>query len=177
EPEVPFVDPPPEDVHARTMRMALEPKHGRSIGSATAFRVNAPLSAPRPLHPAPAPALLRREARVLSDRERAQLALELAVALEPLARQPAVGERRSDRTARLALVAAVREAAARGQLGDVGERLVERLLAGPELELAHPRRVEQDRAARERDELAVGRRVAAAAVRPQLAGPQAARAE
>ena len=89
--------------------------------------------------------------------------MELPVARESLARKRSLGERRLHGAARLMLVQAVREAARARELGDVLERRVERSVVGPELELAHPGRVEEERAGRERDGLAVRCRVAAAA--------------
>ena len=64
----------------------------------------------------------------------------------------------------------------RGQLLDVLERLLEPFLGVPERELAHPGRVDQAAAAGEHDQLAVGGRVAAAAVGRE-APPVASRSE
>ena len=65
---------------------------------------------------------------------------------------------------------AVREAAPRGERLDVRERLAEPVRRLPELELAHPRRVEHETAAGQEDELAVRRRVPAATVAPDVRG-------
>src|SRR6266536_2623272 len=95
--------------------------------------------------PSEASAFLARlgpQARVLANLERPQLALELAVAREALGRERAVGDR--------------------------AEGALERLFVGPELELPHAGRVDQKRPGRKRDELAMGRRVAPAAVGADL---------
>ena len=91
--------------------------------------------------------------------DRLQLALQLRVALPALPRQRAVGERLADRAAGLLIVGAVGEAAAPRDLLDVAEGLLE--VGVPELQLAHPGRVEDDAAAGQQDQLAVGRRVPA----------------
>jgi len=68
--------------------------------------------------------LLQADAR--SNRERAQLALQLAVAAEPIRCQLASIDGAANRAARLAPVSAVAEAAAGGQMGDILEGLVQR---------------------------------------------------
>ena len=70
--------------------------------------------------------------------------------------------------ARLGLVRAVEEAALRRELLDVRERRFEPLVRDPELELAHPGRVDDEASSREKHELAVRGRVAAAAVGSKL---------
>ena len=97
-----------------------------------------------------------------------ELGLELQVAVPALLRERPVRERRLDRAARLALVAAVGEAAVLEEGRHVVERLLERLVGDPELELAHSRRVDHERAARQLDELAADRRVPALAVAAEL---------
>ena len=57
---------------------------------------------------------------------------------------------------------AVVEATLRRELGDIGERAVD--VALPDLELTEPRRVDDDRAAGQDEQLAVPCRVPAAAV-------------
>src|SRR5918992_4087058 len=118
-----------------------------------------------PLEDAALALLLGPQAAVLADLQHAQLALELAVAAPALAVERAGGERVPDRAPRLALVRAVGETTLGGELGDLRERGVERLAVGPELQLAHPGRVqEKPAAARQYDELAVRGRVATALV-------------
>src|SRR5207248_1562735 len=97
-----------------------------------------------------------------------ELALQLLVARVAAAVELAAGEGPPDRAARLAAMRAVGEAALRGERLDVRERLAEPLRRLPELELSHPRRVEDEAAAREEDELAVTRRVPAAPVGADL---------
>ena len=84
--------------------------------------------------------------------------------------QLAAVERRRDRAARVARVVAVGEPARRGQRGDVGERRVERVGVRDQADAADARGVDQHRAARQRDELAVRRGVPAAAVVAPAAG-------
>src|SRR5438093_12706523 len=73
---------------------------------------------------------------VLPQGEVTHLLPQLHEAREALARQAPLGKRGEDRAARLALVAAIAEAALRGYSVDVGEGRRQRLLVGPELELA-----------------------------------------
>src|SRR5262249_43513285 len=75
---------------------------------------------PRPDLPLPRPLLA--EPGVLAQRDRAQLTLELAPAVETLARQLAGLDRGEHGAPGLVHVRAVGEAAARGELLDVGER-------------------------------------------------------
>ena len=108
--------------------------------------------------------LLRTEALVLADLERADLGLQLPVALPPLGCEPAVLERRLNGAVGLVLVAAVTEAAARGQIGNLLEgRSAVLGVRVPERELAHAGRVEQQPAARPREQLAVRGGVSSAA--------------
>ena len=67
-----------------------------------------------------------------------------------------------DRAARLGSVAAIAEVAAGGEGVDVGEGVLE--AAFPELHLAHARRVDEQPAARQIEQLAVRRGVAAALI-------------
>src|SRR5204863_8889793 len=94
--------------------------------------------------------------------ERLELALQLQVALTALARERPVFERRTDRAARLRTVRAGGEAAPPRDLLDVSERVLE--VGVPELQPADLRRVEDDSAAGEQDQLAVRCRVPAAVV-------------
>src|SRR5437868_13566364 len=77
---------------------------------------------------------LRPEALILADRECPQLALQPAVAVPALPRERSVLERRLHRATGLALVRAVPEPALDGEIRDVGERLVQRVLTRPELQ-------------------------------------------
>ena len=88
-----------------------------------------------------------------------ELALELAVALEPRLGEAPLGDRFLDRASRLGLVRAVRKAARSRQLGHVGERR-RPPPRRPRGQLAHSG-VEDEPAARERHELAVCGRVPA----------------
>jgi hypothetical protein len=76
--------------------------------------------------------------------EPAELALELAPAVEALAWQSSASQRLADCAAGLALVRAVAEAAGRGQRRHVLEGLLEALRDVPELQLAEARRVEYE---------------------------------
>ena len=79
-------------------------------------------------------------------------------------RERPVVERAADRAARLALVAAVAEAAGRGQRVDVVERRLDALVRAGDLERADAGRVDEQGAAGQHEQLAMGRRVAAARV-------------
>src|SRR6187551_1540977 len=109
-----------------------------------------------------APPLLSRfraQARVLSDLERAQLPLQLQVAVEPLGVQRPVFDRGLDGAARLVEMRAVCEPAGTRELDDVRERGFEDALVRPERQLTHSRCVEEKRSSGQQDELAVRRRV------------------
>ena len=122
---------------------------------------------------------LRPRARALASLEAlgelVQLALERPVALPAVARERAVGEGGPHGAARLGLVPAVGEPAVRGELGDVVERVVETVVADPEMHLAHAGVVDEEPAAGEEDELAPRRRVPPGAVRARRS-PVASRA-
>src|SRR5262245_60846205 len=113
---------------------------------------------------------LRAQARVPLQVKRPELPLELEIAVEALRGERPVRDRRSDRTAGPVGRGAVGELAAGGELGGVWESRVEHGFGCPERELAHPRCVEEESAARQRLELAVRRRVPAAAVLARLCG-------
>src|SRR5262245_17799630 len=122
--------------------------------------------------------LLQAGQSVLAEAGRLQLALELAPALQALGRKLAARDGLFDSAAGLAAVAAVAEAAARGQLLDVGEGGAETLLSLPELELAHAGGVQDQPAAGQQEELPVGRGVASAVVAlPHRADPLGVTAE
>ena len=93
-----------------------------------------------------------------------RLALELAMAREPRRIEAAVGEGRPDVAAGLAIVAAVPELAAVGEVGDVREGVLEAVGRAGDAERADAWGVDEQRAGRQPDELAVGRGVAAAGV-------------
>src|SRR5262245_8673167 len=118
----------------------------------------------RLVHRLPPRPLLRLELMALPHLEVAQLPLELEVALEPLGGETAVGLGRADRAARLARVGAVREAARGGERLHVLEGTLEASLRRPQLDLPQPRRVDDEPALGQHDELAVRGRVAAAVV-------------
>src|SRR5512135_1521914 len=101
---------------------------------------------------------------VLFEDQLLELAALLEVALEAARVERAVGDRLPHGAARLVPVAAVLEPAARRQLLDVTERPEEALLTGPQLELAHARRIDQQSASRQGDELPPRCRVSAPAV-------------
>src|SRR3954469_11751779 len=112
---------------------------------------------------APPPSLLsrlREEPRVLAYLERSELSLELQVALEALLPQSAGLDRSPHCTAGLMQMAAIGEPALGGVGDHVGEACVEDAFNGPELQLAHPRRVEEQGTSGEGHELPVRRRVA-----------------
>src|SRR5829696_5288665 len=99
--------------------------------------------------------------------------LELVVALESAGGQAAGVRCIAHCTSRLLAVAAVAEAAPRRQRLDVGERGVRTLDAVPQLQLAHPGRVDQHTGFREQHQLARRARVPSAAVRlPHVLGAQ-----
>src|SRR4051812_6327737 len=101
---------------------------------------------------------------VLADVDLPQLALELAVALQALRRQLAAPGRGLDRAAGLPLVPAVGEAAALGQLLDLGEGRLDPLVPLPELDLPHSGGIDEQPAGGGAEELAVGGGVPAAVV-------------
>src|SRR5206468_3601514 len=116
----------------------------------------------------PAPSLLCMPPLVELSLQMRELALELDVALPALVRQRARCERGADRTPGLDAVRAVGEAALEREARDVVESLLEPVARFPELELPQARRIDHDPALREHDQLAVRRRMPAAAVRAQV---------
>src|SRR5581483_6280177 len=94
----------------------------------------------------------------------AELALELAVALPACPIETAVRQRGAHRTAGLADVAAIVEAALREQGFEIGEGGGDASTCLPKPELAHARCVEDQRAVRQEDQLAMRRGVAAGVV-------------
>src|SRR4051812_37629211 len=74
-------------------------------------------------------------------------------------------------TAGLGLMAAVREPALQGPLGDVGERSVEALAVGPEAQRAQTGRVHQQAAAGQAHQLGRGGGVAALLIGPHVPDP------
>src|SRR5581483_3645386 len=115
--------------------------------------------------PLPLALLLAAKAGVCTDRHRPQLALQLEPTPMPLRGQLARAEGRLNRTARLAPVPAVVEPAVGRERLYVGERVPDRVRATvPQLQFAQPRRIDDDPAARQLDQLAVRRRVPALVV-------------
>src|SRR6266536_1901904 len=110
----------------------------------------------RLVYGAPALLLLAAAALVLAQGQVPQLALQLAVALEPRRPERATGGGGGDRAAGLLGVAAVREAAAGGESLHVREGAVEGVRRRPELQLAQPRRVDEQRGAGQAQQLAGG---------------------
>ena len=81
------------------------------------------------------------------------LAQEALIVRETVLVQPATGDGLDHRAPRLGVVRAVVEPAFPRQGGDVVERVIDRRLVRPELQLTHPRRVDEQGAARELHEL------------------------
>src|SRR5918996_1652898 len=156
---------PTGSVHATP---TIESAGGRSrrFGSGAGRRSIGSVRAPpeRPREAAAALAGLRERPRIALHLEMPQLAQQLPVALEPFGGQPSVGDRGQDCAPGLPPVGAVAEPARRGQLGHVREGLVDAVARLPEAQLAHAGRVEDEAAARQRDQLPVRRRVPALAV-------------
>lgn len=111
----------------------------------------------------PEAALLGSQAGVGADLDGAHLALQLGIAGPSTSIQLAGGQRDGHRAAGLASVAAVGEPASRQKSLDVAEGLLQSLRAGPELDLAQPRRVNDGTASREQEQLTVTGRMAALA--------------
>src|SRR5215207_2535836 len=113
--------------------------------------------------------LLGLQPLVLPDRKRPYLSLQLAIACVALAFERAVHERALDRAPGLTFVRAVGEAALGSQRLDVAEGRAEALVRIPELQLTHPRGIEQQAAAGQDDQLASRGRVSAAPVAAEAA--------
>src|SRR5438105_8107280 len=104
-----------------------------------------------------------------------RFAREAAVILEAIRVEPPHLHRRGDGAAWFPRVRAVAEPAAVREMGDVVERRRDGVAVGPRLQFAHARRVDQQRAARQDDELPRGRRMPAAALfvdRARRGGPE-----
>jgi hypothetical protein len=97
-----------------------------------------------------------------------ELALELPVAREAREIELSCLQGLPDSATRLGLVGAVAETATGRELGDVLECLLHAVLRLGELQLAHARCVEEEPAARDRDQLPPRRRVAAATVAAEV---------
>src|SRR3972149_2836981 len=163
--------PPNETTRSASQVSVMRPSYpGGASGRATSLpRLVLPLRAvDRP----PLLLLPPLQLEILPDLERAQLRAELVVACQTLLRHLARLHRGADGTAGLGAVGAVAEAAGGGEAPRPPERGGQPLLAGPELDLSQPRGVDQQRAARQRDQLPVRGRVAPALVaRAHLARP------
>ena len=85
-----------------------------------------------------------------------QLALELDVTFEAVDRQAARLDRFAHCAARLLLMGTVREAAVTAELLDVVEGPTVALIGAPELDFTQARAVDDQGAARQREQLAVG---------------------
>src|SRR5262245_33997060 len=101
---------------------------------------------------------------VLERFEVAQLPLEFVVALEAILGERAVADGRQHGAAGLGGVGAVAEPATWGDRVDLGIHVAQGLAAAPELQLAHPRRVERQTSTGPPDQLAMGRRTPPLAV-------------
>ena len=101
---------------------------------------------------------------VLLGGQPAKLPLQLAPARHARGRQSSLALGAQYGASRFGSMLAVAEAALGGQLPDLRERVVQRRLVGPQLELADARRVDQPRATGQRHQLATGRGVAPAVV-------------
>ena len=93
-----------------------------------------------------------------------QLPFELAVTGQSILAEAAVVERGPDRAAGLGTVAAVAEPATGRELDDVVERRLDTLVRPGDLERSDARRVDEERAAGQREQLPMGGRVAAARI-------------
>src|SRR5215217_5394154 len=112
---------------------------------------------------APAPAV-GAGAFVAPSVQCAQLAPQLRVTRHALVRQATVRDGGDDGAAGLTRVPAVTEAALGRERRDVLERALDGYVVRPELHLAEARRVDEQSAAGEQDELALGRGVPSAVV-------------
>src|SRR5688500_17720775 len=92
------------------------------------------------------------------------LPAEIEVALVAVRAKRAVVDGGTDSTAGLGVMPAIAESAGARMRDDVGERLVETLVAVPELQLPHAGRVDQQAAARAQEHLPMHARVAAARI-------------
>src|SRR5438445_2016385 len=108
----------------------------------------------------PLTTLFGAHARVAPSRHRAQLSLELAVALQARGVQLTPVDRGIDRAAGLAAMLAIVEAALTRNLLDIFEQVLESLVALPQLRFAQPRRVDDHPAPGKLYELAVARHMA-----------------
>lgn len=89
------------------------------------------------------------------------LTLEFLVAGQTFGAQRAIANRPSDRTAGFSLVAAVAEPAGRGEIGDLVERCIHALVRPGHFQRADAGGVDEQRAARQDEQLAMGGRVPA----------------
>src|SRR5262249_11020284 len=112
----------------------------------------------------PPPLVLGRGGLVVPALLVGRLAQQAPVVLEPIRVEFAALDRRRDGAARLAFVRAVGEPATVRESGDVVKRRLDRRFVRPRLKLAHPGRVDEERTARQLDELTRCRRVPAATV-------------
>src|SRR5207302_2304459 len=108
---------------------------------------------------------LGRRSRVALARDGRFFTLELAVPRVAVGVETPGLERLADRASRLGIVRAVGEAAGARQRLDIREHRREAGVRVPELELAHSGRVDDDPAAVDQHELAVGGRMTPAAIR------------
>src|SRR5262245_26921603 len=107
----------------------------------------------------PAGVRTAREQRIRFSFGGGDLAQQLAIAREPLGRELASRDRGRDGASRLALVTAVAETTVLRKRGDVCERDLDAAVIFEQAELAHARRVDQNAAFGQLNELARGRRV------------------
>ena len=112
----------------------------------------------------PSSAFGRPQERIVRASDVGRLALQLAMAREPGRVQPAVVDRGLDGAAGFAVVTAVPEPAALRQVRDVRECVLEAVGRAGDAERPDAWGVDEQRACRQADELAMGRRVPAARV-------------
>ena len=112
----------------------------------------------------PLPLRLRRRGLVVLALLERRFPQQLPVVFQPVGVDCAALDSGPHGTARLAVVRAVREPASVRQRADVVERRIDGGLVRPRLQLAHPRRVDQQRAARQLHQLPRGGRMATLAV-------------
>src|ERR1039458_4057271 len=116
------------------------------------------------MYPFPFPFALQGEQGIGQRLVALRLPAEFAVALPPLGGERTLSQCALDGAARLARVRAIAVAARCREDGDLIEGPVDRVLAGPKLEFAHARSVDQGAARGQFDEFPVAGGMASAAI-------------